>query len=57
MKKVARILGFICPRVTLNDDSDAPITKYNQSDRLKNDPHVFQGVVPGSARVILNAMD
>lgn len=57
MKKMARVIGFICPRTHLSDDSDAPISKYNQSERMKNDPNVFQGVVPGSARVILNAMD
>ena len=46
------------PRVGISDNSNEPITKYNQTERIKADPHIFRGtIVPGSVRTILNAMD
>ena len=57
-KKVGRFLGCICPRVRLMKDKFDSGTKYNQAERIKADPYVYNdGAVPGSIRTILNAMD
>lgn len=58
MKKLGVCLGFVCPRVRLFKDKYDSGTKYNQAERIMADPYVYNdGLVPGSVRTILNAMD
>lgn len=57
-KKFGKALGFICPRMRLFKDKFDSGTKYNMKERIEKDPNVYNdGAVPGSIRVILNAMD
>jgi alpha-beta hydrolase superfamily lysophospholipase len=58
MKKIGKCIGFLCPRVRLFGDKYDSGTKNNQSQRILADPYVYNdGLVPGSVRTILNAMD
>ncbi len=58
MKKLAKMVGFICPRARLFKDKYDSGTKFNQTERITSDPYVYNdGLVPGSVRTILNAMD
>ncbi len=58
LKKIGKFIGFICPRVRLFSGTTEDSTKYNQDERINNDPYFYKdGLVPGSVRTILNAMD
>ena len=58
MKKIGKCIGFLCPRVRLFTDKYNSGTKNNQIERILADPYVYKdGLVPGTVRTVLNAMD
>lgn len=58
MKKIGKLLGACAPRLKIVDQTFGSATKYDQTERILQDPYGYTGkVVPGSIKVILDLME
>jgi hypothetical protein len=57
MKKVGKLIGYLFPTFKVVDQKFDGMTKYDQTQRILDDPYVYKGkVIPGTIKVVLDLM-
>lgn len=57
MKKVGKLIGYLFPIFKVVDQKFDGMTKYDQTQRILDDPYVYKGkVIPGTIKVVLDLM-
>lgn len=58
MKKIGKLIGSWFPTAKLVNQTFTSMTKYDQTQRILDDPYIYKGkVIPGTIKVVLDLME